>query len=765
MGRIVAGLAMALLSLPALAAVTDAQVESFLQSNAYWDEGPFFREMAVLYRAVRDAPQGARLSGAADTLATRWKIPKAAATELIEGVIGRNEFATEMPLAERNRRYVESFRRATAAAPDSPEVWAVGLNPMAVDLFCDDDSVRDAYLARKFSETHYLELQTCSKWLPTFVRLHPANLAGRFELARLLAWREPAAGLAAARWLLDGIPDGGGPPGGLETFAARYYWNLLGDGGLAKLLLAESSRSGPELRESVLRGPVDTPQVSGHRLMSGPDAENLRRTAVMQWEAALLAEGRLDDARAEFARDPQPFAFLQDAAAGRSDADLYERYIGNEESPALLWNLTSYGKTVQGVVGKFLAANRMESAADVLLDRRCEKTGRAPDWPQLRRDLEALPPAFQAYWKSFADALAHARVESGCTAAPEWTSSAMSSRLPHFEEVPMSSARKAARPVTAYTGEVPLPETFKLLRAERSGTEIRAVCISPAADPGGEVGRGGYWLLRSRDDGSSWQSPHYLGFQYQQPYVVTGQARVSMFAADVLRLEVQVAELDPDSISHPPIALRLRREASDLYIDLPLADIERDSDADGFTDLLEARLATDPHNRDTDGDGLLDGFDDFPQASARAEPDVMAPILVDMLGRLTGYERAAVIEPVRGDGGTATLSARTRGTAGSILFKFIEGDARRFAGLRVDGQVFVLDAQQIDDLRARYGPFYALGYTAVIDPQRTRAQVRWGAGWTGGTINYKFKDGRWVGEETGRWMTRAPTSRPRISPG
>src|SRR4029079_9058141 len=114
--------------------------------------------------------------------------------------------------------------------------------------------------------------------------------------------------------------------------------------------------------------------------------------------------------------------------------------------------------------------------------------------------------------------------------------------------------------------------------------------------------------------------------------------------------------------------------------------------------------------------------------------------------------RAAVIEPVRGDGGTATLSARTRGTAGSILFKFIEGDARRFAGLRVDGQVSVLDAQQIDDLRARYGPFYALGYTAVIDPQRTRAQVRWGAGWTGGTFNYKFKDGRWVGEETGRWM-------------
>ena len=187
MKRIVAGLAIALISVPVLAGVTDAQVQSFLQSNDYWVEDPNFREMGVLYLAVRDAPDGAKVSGAADALASRWKIPKAAATELVEGVIGQYEFVTNIPLAERKKNHVESFRRATAAAPDSPEVWAVGLNPMAVDLFCDDTQVRDAYLARKFSETHYLELQTCSQWLPTFVRLHPNNLAGRFELARYLA--------------------------------------------------------------------------------------------------------------------------------------------------------------------------------------------------------------------------------------------------------------------------------------------------------------------------------------------------------------------------------------------------------------------------------------------------------------------------------------------------------------------------------------------------------------------------------------------------
>ncbi|HEX6398536.1 MAG TPA: hypothetical protein VFZ95_14020 [Steroidobacteraceae bacterium] len=765
MGRIVAGLAIALLSMPGFAGVTDAQVQSYLRENEYWDEDAHPSALRVLYRAVRDAPGRAKVAGAADALATRWKIPRDVAAGLIETVIGRYEFATQVALAERNRSYVEGFRRATAAAPDAPEVWEVGLTMMAVDLFCDDAQVRDAYLARKFSETHYFELQNCPQWLPTFVRLHPGNLAGRFELARYLAWREPASGLAAARWMLDGIPDGGGTPSGLEMFATRYYWSLLGDDGLTKLLLEEGARIGPQQRESVLRGRVAIQEVSGHALMTGPEAEDLRNKAVMQWEAALVAEGRVADARAEFARDAKPFAFLQDAAAGHSDADLYERYVANESSPAWLWNLTMYGKSVQGVVGKFLAANHMESAASALLGRGCEKTGREPGWPQLRRELEALPPVFQSYWMRFADALARSRQAAGCTATAEWTSSAMSSRLPRFEEVALTSAQKAAHPVPGYTGEAPLPETFKLLRAERSGEEIRAVCISPAADPGGEVGRGGYWLLRSDDGGASWRAPVYLGFQYQQPYVVTEQARVSMFAPGVLRLEVQVAELDPDSITHPPISLRLRREATDLYVDLPLADLERDSDADGFTDLLEAKLATDPHDADTDRDGLEDGIDDFPQASARAEPDVMAPILVDMLGKLTGYERAAVIEPVRGKDGAADMSARRRGTAGSILFKFIEGDARQFAGLRVDGQVIVLSAEQVNDLRARYGPFYALAYTAVIDPQRTRAQVRWGAGWTGGTINYKLVNGRWVGEEMGRWMTRAPTSGRRISRG
>ncbi len=51
------------------------------------------------------------------------------------------------------------------------------------------------------------------------------------------------------------------------------------------------------------------------------------------------------------------------------------------------------------------------------------------------------------------------------------------------------------------------------------------------------------------------------------------------------------------------------------------ADYERDSDHDGLTDLMEARLGTDPMNPDSDGDGIPDGIDPWPNAPERALND------------------------------------------------------------------------------------------------------------------------------------------------
>jgi hypothetical protein len=50
-----------------------------------------------------------------------------------------------------------------------------------------------------------------------------------------------------------------------------------------------------------------------------------------------------------------------------------------------------------------------------------------------------------------------------------------------------------------------------------------------------------------------------------------------------------------------------------------LADIERDGDSDGLSDVTEYRFMTDATNPDTDGDGLKDGEDINPLASSKAK--------------------------------------------------------------------------------------------------------------------------------------------------
>ncbi|MBN1773686.1 MAG: hypothetical protein JXB32_20655 [Deltaproteobacteria bacterium] len=68
------------------------------------------------------------------------------------------------------------------------------------------------------------------------------------------------------------------------------------------------------------------------------------------------------------------------------------------------------------------------------------------------------------------------------------------------------------------------------------------------------------------------------------------------------------------------------------------AALRKDADGDGWTDLLEARLRTDPAKADTDGDGLADALDPAPRGSGSGDPPLCATppytgCLVDETGR------------------------------------------------------------------------------------------------------------------------------------
>lgn len=86
-------------------------------------------------------------------------------------------------------------------------------------------------------------------------------------------------------------------------------------------------------------------------------------------------------------------------------------------------------------------------------------------------------------------------------------------------------------------------------------------------------------LWRVRRDGVTWVDPQFLGVK-----------RGELPAGDWLNLA-----LNPETV--------------------------RDTDGDGWNDRAEARLGTDPHSPDTDGDGLPDGQDRNPLAAPRALTD------------------------------------------------------------------------------------------------------------------------------------------------
>jgi hypothetical protein len=167
-------------------------------------------------------------------------------------------------------------------------------------------------------------------------------------------------------------------------------------------------------------------------------------------------------------------------------------------------------------------------------------------------------------------------------------------RLPQgIKPVVVSDQQIEAR-VKAAAQRVHLPSSFNVVRIDWKGQQVAAIVVSQALDPVGELSSGGYWVLLSRDGGATWGAPLYTGLRLNQPYVVRPLSALPMFDGDHLRVEVEIRELDPESIIFPPIGLAPKRVEKGLFLDLPLAALARDSDGDGLTDIIETRLLTDP---------------------------------------------------------------------------------------------------------------------------------------------------------------------------
>jgi hypothetical protein len=97
-----------------------------------------------------------------------------------------------------------------------------------------------------------------------------------------------------------------------------------------------------------------------------------------------------------------------------------------------------------------------------------------------------------------------------------------------------------------------------------------------------------------------------------------------------------------------------------------LDDIERDSDGDGWTDVEEGRIGTNPHAPDSDDDGVPDGRDvcplwPLPAATAFDDNEAILQRAVFAAFALTGSRQMLYVTP-------ATPRVHVRGYGGPIIF-------------------------------------------------------------------------------------------------
>ncbi|TNE60895.1 MAG: hypothetical protein EP335_17820 [Alphaproteobacteria bacterium] len=300
------------------------------------------------------------------------------------------------------------------------------------------------------------------------------------------------------------------------------------------------------------------------------------------------------------------------------------------------------------------------------------------------------------------------------------------------------------------------------VRAEKTGDEWVIIVASHTLDPTAEVSHGGYWVLRTKDGGTAWRDALYMGLQEYFPYRVLSSSNMPLVTADGLDVEVERAALDRTSISFPPVALRRDPPRRGIYLHFTWADLERDSDADGLTDIYEHRIGLDLNNPDSDGDAIPDGADSLPLTPFRYVDHANRDLAVALLEPLWGADRAALIVSVsnapdgteRGLDDLAAAAGKSGAAYAGNEVMVLRGDPELFEGLRLPGRVLVYDDNAIRALDSSYGLFYPPGLGSIFRRHDgSRLHVIWSAGWQGGTYELVRTETGYDVNMLSRWVS------------
>ena len=311
-------------------------------------------------------------------------------------------------------------------------------------------------------------------------------------------------------------------------------------------------------------------------------------------------------------------------------------------------------------------------------------------------------------------------------------------------------------PVIPEGVDLPVNRGSVVRYAEENGEKM-IVYLSGELDHPGEIPAFGFWFQKTGGGGKEWEQPVYLNLQQYFPYVVVPESKIPMLSDGNLQIEVEIKEIDSRSITFPPVALGFNREERDIYIVINLADLEKDSDADGLTDIVEHRVGLCLNNPDTDGDEIPDGSDPLPltafnPAGSAESKQVAAAIL----SKTQNYEKGAIIVAPYSSADAQDvcrvlgLKAKPPNKA-KILF--IIANPEIFSGILLPDRLLLYQEGEMESLGDSNAPFFAPQIEVFPNRSGTKHYIIWTAGWTGGEFIIRREGDEYRVEVKSEWIT------------
>lgn len=614
-----------------------------------------------------------------------------------------------------------------------------------------------------------------------------------------VAWRRTGMkpGFDAQHRLLTALYVDGLARTGQTKDAYAHYQLLFADGRKNLFVPPEGVESDKSMRASYRRLALDLSAcafVRGKRRSarellatwtkladSAPDGE-VRLSERQQ--AAFLREDMRPTLKTGDVYDMFLNGYLPGAPVPKRDEDEY-RYP--DSVSGWLSAISNGSPALEGLGAAYVRKRGYREMAAFLLSQEIAKDGyHVKDLPETM--VEALGLSFVAARAKFSSKIARVRLGRASERAlgghePAKAPIATVQPAAYFTELPLPEAMRTPPPCAqerstatskdesarcrsgrsedpAIPEDVPLPvNAFQVIRyAEENGSRA-IVYVSSELDPTGEVPAPGYWFQRTRVGSDVWEPPVYLGLQQYFPYIIRGTSKLPMLTDDALQLEVSIQEIDRKSISFPPVGLRWKSEAHDLYLRFPWKDLLADEDGDGMTSVMERRVGLDPKNPDTDGDGKLDGADSLPLTAFNPDaPAADREVAYAILEQMVGFDRGAIVERVRNaddDLGSylENLPARRPNSEPAMRTIILAADPDLFAGLQLPMRVLVYDsesAKKISESRVFYPPGIQWMFSRLDGSER---RIIWSAGWVGGEFSVSKSGDGYVTEILSSWIS------------